>query len=61
MKDRLTTSEKVRIELNRREMTQDELAIKLNVTSMTISRRMSSNAWKPIEVFYMKNSLKFDL
>ena len=61
MKERLTTSEKVRIELNRRNMTQEELAEKLHITPMTISRRMSTNAWKPIEVFFMSNSLKFDL
>ena len=59
--DKLTISEKVKIELQRKGMTQAELAEKLHVEPMTISRRMTSNAWKPMEVFYMKNSLKFDL
>lgn len=61
MENRLTTSEKVKIELSRRKMTQEELAIKLELNLMTISRRLSSNAWKPIEVFYMKHALGFDL
>lgn len=59
--ERLTTSEKVRIELLRRNMTQAELAKELNVEPMTISRRLESNAWKPMEVFYMAHKLKFDL
>ena len=59
--DRLTTSEKVKIELSRRNMTQTELGKKLNLNKMTISTRMQTNAWKPIEVFYMKHSLGFDL
>lgn len=59
--ERLTTSEKVKIELIRKGMTQAELAKSLNVEPMTISRRMESNAWKPLEVFFMKNKLNFDL
>lgn len=59
--DRLTTSEKIKIELSRRNMTQVELAEKLGLDKVTISLRMTSNAWKPLEVFYMKHSLKFDL
>jgi transcriptional regulator with XRE-family HTH domain len=61
MENRLTTSEKVKIELSRRKMTQEELAVALDLTLMTISRRLSSNAWKPVEVFYMKHALGFDL
>jgi len=59
--DRLTTSEKVRIELLRKNMTQAELSEILGVEPMTISRRLSSNAWKPMEVFFMVNKLKFEL
>lgn len=59
--DRLTTSEKVKIELSRRNMTQTELGKKLNLNKMTISTRMQTNAWKPLEVFFMKNKLGFDL
>lgn len=59
--NRLTTSEKVRIELSRKNMTQAELAKELNVEPMTITRRLDSNTWKPVEVFYMSNKLKFDL
>jgi Trp operon repressor len=59
--ERLTTSEKVMIELRRKSMTQEELAEKLGVTAMTISRRIESNAWKPVEVYFMKYSLHFDL
>jgi transcriptional regulator with XRE-family HTH domain len=59
--DRLTTSEKVAIELRRKSMTQEDLADKLNVTPMTISRRMESNSWKPMEVYFMKHNLHFDL
>jgi transcriptional regulator with XRE-family HTH domain len=59
--DRLTTSEKVSIELKRKSMTQEDLAEKLNVTPMTISRRIESNAWKPMEVYFMKHNLHFDL
>jgi transcriptional regulator with XRE-family HTH domain len=58
---RLTTSEKVKLELSRRKMTQEELGTALGLNLMTISRRLSSNAWKPLEVFYMKNALGFDL
>lgn len=59
--DRLTTSEKVRIELLRKNMTQADLAKALNVEPMTITRRLETNAWKPVEVFYMANKLKFEL
>jgi transcriptional regulator with XRE-family HTH domain len=61
MENRLTTSEKIKIELSRRNMTQEDLAKKLNVDKVTISNRMTSNVWKPLEVFYMKNALGFDL
>jgi transcriptional regulator with XRE-family HTH domain len=59
--ERLTTSEKVKIELKRKGMTQYDLAKKLHIDQMTISRRIESNAWKPLEIFYMKHQLKFDL
>ncbi len=59
--ERRTTSEKIKIELSRKKMTQAELAKELNLDQMTISRRMTTNAWKPMEVFYMKNALGFDL
>lgn len=58
---RLSTSEKVKIELSRKKMTQAELGEKLGLDQMTISRRMTTNAWKPLEVFYMKHSLGFEL
>ncbi len=61
MIDRLTTSEKVKIELLRRKMTQSELAEKMSLDKMTISNRMSSNAWKLIEVYFMKHELGFDI
>jgi transcriptional regulator with XRE-family HTH domain len=61
MENRLSTSEKIKIELSRRNMTQEDLAKKLNVDKVTISNRMTSNAWKPLEVFYMKNALGFEL
>lgn len=61
MEKRLTTSEKVKIELSRKKMTQEDLAKKLNLTLMTINRRLNTNAWKVTEVFYMKHSLGFDL
>lgn len=61
MENRLSTSEKIKIELSRRNMTQEDLAKKLNVDKVTISNRMTSNAWKPLELFYMKNALGFDL
>lgn len=59
--EKITTSEKVLIELRRKSMTQEELADKLGVTPMTISRRIESNSWKPVEIYYMKNKLLFDL
>lgn len=61
MENKLTTSEKVKIELSRRKMTQENLAIALNLNLMTINRRISTNTWKPTEVFYMKNALGFEL
>ena len=61
MENRLSTSEKIKIELSRRNMTQEDLAKKLNVDKVTISNRMTSNAWKPLEVFYIKNALGFDI
>jgi len=59
--ERMTTSEIVKLELMRRNMTQLDLAEKLNVTSVTISNRLSTNAWKPMEIFYMKHKLGFNL
>ena len=61
MQERLTTSEKIKIELSRKKMTQAELAKELNLDQMTISRRMTTNAWKPMEIFYMKNALGFNI
>lgn len=61
MKTRLSTSEKVKIELSRRKMTQVELGEKLGLDKMTVSKRMVTNAWKPLEIFYMAHSLGFDL
>lgn len=61
MTKNLTTSEKVRVELKRKNMTQEQLAEALGINLMTISRRMSSNACKPMEVFYMKHALGFEL
>ena len=61
MENRLSTSEKIKIELSRRNMTQEDLAKKLNVDKVTVSNRMTSNAWKPLEVFYMKHALGFEL
>lgn len=58
---RLTTSEKVKIELLRKKMTQAELGKTLGLDQMTISKRMINNAWKPLEVFYMIHFLKFEL
>jgi transcriptional regulator with XRE-family HTH domain len=59
--DKLTISERVKIELQRKCMTQAELAEKLHVEPMTISRRMSSGKWKQTEIYFMKQSLKFEL
>ena len=59
--ERLTTSEKVLIELRRKSMTYEDLASKLNVNQMTINRRIESNSWKPIEVYFMKHNLHFDI
>jgi len=59
--DRLSISEKVLIELRRKSISRDELADKLGVNLMTVNRRIESNAWKPIEVYFMKNKLNFDL
>ncbi len=61
MEQRLSTSEKIKIELSRRKMTQVDLAKELNLDKMTISNRMINNAWKPLEIFYMKHSLEFNL
>lgn len=61
MKNRLTTSEKVVIELKRRKMTQAKLGVELGLERVSITNRISSNAWKQLEVFYMKNKLGFDL
>jgi len=61
MERKLTTSEKVKIELSRRKMTQEELGVALDLNKISISNRMTSNAWKPLEVFYMKHALGFDL
>lgn len=61
MEQKLTTSEKVKIELSRRKMTQEELGVALDLNKISISNRMTSNAWKPLEVFYMKHALGFDL
>jgi len=61
MNENLTTSEKVRIELKRKNMTQEDLGQALKLDKVTISNRMTSNAWKPLEVFSMKHALGFEL
>lgn len=61
MEKKLTTSEKVKIELSRRKITQEELGVSLGLNKISISNRMTSNTWKPLEVFYMKHALGFDL
>lgn len=58
---KLTTSEKVKIELSRKKMTQKELAEKLGVKEMTVSQRISSNSWKEIEIYFMRKELGFDI
>jgi len=61
MEQRLSTSEKIKLELSRKKMTQEELAKELGLDKVTVSNRMTSNAWKPLEVFYIKKALGFDL
>ena len=57
----ITTSEQIRIELVRKGITQAELAESLNLTPGAISYKIRDNIWKPVEIFYMKNKLGFDL
>ena len=59
--ERLTTSDKVKLELMRKAMSQQDLAEKMNVTPMTISNRLKTNAWKPMEIYLMKNDLGFKI
>jgi DNA-binding XRE family transcriptional regulator len=58
---RLSTSEKVIVNLRRKDMTRAELAEKLGLTLMTINRRIESNAWRPVEIYYMTTALHFEL
>ena len=57
----MTTSEKVKVNLMRKKMTQEELAKALELTPMTISRRIANNTWRVSEISHMKFVLKFDI
>jgi transcriptional regulator with XRE-family HTH domain len=57
----MTTSDKVKLELIRKGMTQADLAKLLKVTPMTISLRLKTNAWKPMEIYHLKYDLGFNL
>lgn len=57
----MTTSEKVKVNLMRKKMTQEELAKELELTPMTISRRIANNTWRVSEISHMKFVLKFDI
>jgi len=61
MLSELTISEKVKIELSRKKMTQIELAEKLGLNKVTISQRMTADSWKPTEISFMKHELGFNL
>lgn len=56
----MTTSEYVKINLMRKKMTQEELAKVLELTPMTISRRIADNTWRVSEISHMRYVLKFE-
>ena len=56
----MTLKEHVKVNLVRKNMTQEDLAKELELTPMTISRRMSTNKWRKPEISHMKHVLKFD-
>lgn len=58
---RLSTSEQIRIELKRKNMTQIELAEELSLTKVSINIKLRDNIWKPAEVYMLKHKLGFDL
>jgi IS30 family transposase len=57
----LTTSEKVRIELKRKCMTQQELAEQMEQSRFTIGSKMKSNSWNLGDIYIMRYKLKFEL
>ena len=56
----MTLKEHVKVNLARKSMTQEDLAKELELTPMTISRRMATNNWRKPEISHMKHVLKFD-
>lgn len=58
---RLSTSEQIRIELKRKNMTQIELAEELSLTKVSINIKLRDNIWKPAEIYMLKHKLGFDL
>lgn len=58
---RLSTSEQIRIEMKRKNITQAELGEQLGLTQITISNKLKDNIWKPAEVYMIKHKLGFDL
>ena len=56
----MTLREHVKVNLARKNMTQEDLAKELELTPMTISRRMATNNWRKPEISHIKHVLKFD-
>ena len=52
--DSLKTSEKISIWLKRKGWTQQDLAVKLNMTRQTLILRLKHNAFKPDELTTLK-------
>ena len=57
----MTISESVKLNLMRKGMTQEALAKELEVTPMTISRKLSNNSFRKAEVSHMRHVLKFEI
>lgn len=57
----MTISENVKVNLMRKGMTQEALAKELEVTPMTISRKIQRNSFKKAEISHMRHVLKFEI
>lgn len=58
---RLSTSEQIRVEMKRKNITQTELGEMLHLTQITICNKLKDNIWKPAEVYMIKHELGFNI
>lgn len=59
--EKLSTSEQIKIELKRNDLTQADLANQMNLTPAAISLKLRDNIWKPAELFFIKHKIGLNI